>query len=202
MLIAITGTGTGIGKTHVACALVRAIGGAGFKPVESGGHEDGDRLRAASMFHVKQVPPYLFAAPVSPHLAARMEGRQIEVPKILAAVEAARREVSPLVVELAGGLFSPLAPGVTNAEILAALSPAITILVAPDRLGVLHDVAAVDRAAGSLITGIILSAPETPDASTGTNAAELPMVSKLKILASLPRAPEEELAPFLGALIR
>ena len=54
--------------------------------------------------------------------------------------EAARREASPLVVELAGGLFSPLAPQLTNAEVIAALAPTFTFLVAPDRLGVLHDI--------------------------------------------------------------
>jgi dethiobiotin synthetase len=202
MLIGITGTGTGIGKTHVACALVRAIGGAGFKPVESGGGEDGQRLRAASAFHVKQLPPYVFPTPVSPHLAARIAGETIDLARVVAAIQAAHHEVSPLVVELAGGLFSPLAQHITNAEVLAAISPAMTLLVAPDRLGVLHDVAAVDRAAGDRITGVVLNAPADPDASTGTNAAELRIFSKLKVLATLPRAPEQDLAPLLAPLIR
>ena len=71
------------------------------------------------------------------------------------------------------------------------------LLVAPDRLGVLHDVAAATRAAkaeGLSLRGIIVVAPAERDASTGTNAAELSVVTTLPVLASMPRETSEAMA--------
>jgi dethiobiotin synthetase len=78
--------------------------------------------------------------------------------------------------------------------------------VAPNRIGVLHDIAATTRAAaacGLHIAGIVLSAPPTPDASTGSNAAEVPVVTDVPLLASIPRAPADEIAalPEIGAAL-
>lgn len=186
-LVVVTGTGTEIGKTHTTCALLHASEGraVGLKPIESGVVDDeGDdgralRLSGSSMFHVKHVrAPYLYRRPVSPHLGARADGRAID-PEIVARflVEAAG-DAELVLVELAGGLFSPLGPGMTNADLAVRLTPDALVLVAPDRLGVLHDAAAVLRAlAGAReqlkVTAVALVAPPVPDASTGTNAAEL-----------------------------
>ena len=178
-----TGTGTEIGKTFVATALVRAWAAsnrkiAGVKPVESGvvgEPADVSALAKASTFP-SPPPPYLFAAAVSPHLAARAEGRTISIDVIASWVEGIRATADGTVVELPGGLFSPLTDTETNADALLLLNPTLSVLVTCDRLGVLHDVQATVRAAapmGIRFDAIVLSAPPTPDASTGTNAAEL-----------------------------
>jgi len=183
-LLLVTGTGTEIGKTFVATALVRAwaSGGkriAGVKPVESGvigEPEDVAALAKASTFALPSPSPYLFAAPVSPHLAARAEGRRISLDVIIPWIEAIRAAADGTVLELPGGLFSPLTDRDTNADLAASLKPTFSVLVTCDRLGVLHDVQAATRAAAPLglrFDAIVLSAPTTPDASTGTNAAEL-----------------------------
>jgi dethiobiotin synthetase len=210
-LVVVTGTGTGIGKTHATAALLgawaRALGGggtgvAGLKPVESGvipgAVTDAGILEQASTFHVKRFsPPYMLVRAVSPHLAAADEGRAVELQPIVDYVAAVRAEAQGVVVELAGGLFSPLARGLDNADVACALSADVVLLVTPDRLGVLHDVAAATRASRALglaFTGIVLIAPEEPDASTGTNAAELGVVTDVPVVAVLPRAPIPELA--------
>jgi dethiobiotin synthetase len=197
-LIAVVGTGTGIGKTHVAAALVTAWakrGGriAGVKPIESGGTDDGDLLGRVSTFHVQRpTSPYLLARPVSPHLAARLDGRAIDIELVRKWVDDIRRRSDGVVLETAGGLFTPLAPPVTNADLVQLLAPDAVVLVGPDRLGVLHDVGAVVRAS-NLVTGIVLSAPAAADESTGTNAAELAALTSVPVLASLPRAPLEQI---------
>ena len=69
------------------------------------------------------------------------------------------------------------------------------MLVAPDRLGVLHDVGATHRAAASagvVVDAVVLMAPAKADASTGSNAAELALLTAQPILA-LPRAGVDEL---------
>ena len=204
-LVVVTGVGTEVGKTHVAASLLRAWGKdgpvIGYKPVESGVSgglgPDAALLEESSTFHVKR-PPYrvTLRAPVSPHLAARMAGRAVDLEAI--ALEASRlREAAPVVVELPGGLFSPLTDALVNADLVERLRPDRVLLVAPNRLGVLHDVRAVfeaARARGLRLDGVVLSAVLTPDASAPTNAAELILTSGLPLLAVLPRGTIAELA--------
>jgi dethiobiotin synthetase len=233
-LLVVTGTGTGIGKTHVSGALVLAWVQAltdagvvepkvaGLKPVETGVSLSGDQgedledgepsdgrtLEQLSTFHVKRFPaPYLLRRAVSPHLAAREEGVAVELPVITAYVTKVRDAADAVLVELAGGLFSPLAAGLSNADVARALDAAIVLLVTPDRLGVLHEVAATTRAAtaaGIRLTGIVLVAPETPDTSTGSNANELALVTDLPVLAIVPRGEMRALAARadLAAIVR
>ncbi len=184
--IVLVGTGTGIGKTHVGVALVNALKAegkevAGLKPVESGvgiGVSDAERLAEGGSFHVKRRAPYVLAAPLSPHLAAPREGLTIELAPILEWVGSVG--AAWLVVETAGGLLSPLAPGLSNLDLAKALKPDGLVLVAPDRLGVLHDVTAALLALRVLapdlpeaIVALSAPAPEQVDASTGTNGDEL-----------------------------
>jgi dethiobiotin synthetase len=204
-LVAVTGTGTSIGKTHCAEALLLALRGmlprvAGIKPIETGladgGLSDADRLRQASSFHVKHAG-YQFAQPVSPHLAAREAGQAIDLGVVRTFVEHVRAESDVTLVELAGGLFSPLSESTLNVDLVRALRPDFTLLVAPDRLGVLHDVLATTCAAQSLgatFAALVVVAPATPDGSTGRNAAELlHFIHNIAIL-ELRRASVAELA--------
>jgi dethiobiotin synthetase len=211
-LIVVTGTGTDVGKTHVATALLRSWGATrrvfGYKPVESGVGasglgDDARRLAEASTFHVKRsLFGYAFAPPISPHLAARREGVVVDLAKIAMQVAELRGEVDGLVVELAGGLFSPLSRDTVNLDLVKALHATAVLLVAPDRIGVLHDVGATIRAAkgaGVSLQGIALGAPSVSDASTGTNATELTDINGLYVLASFPRAPVDAPVSFAAA---
>jgi len=212
-LLLVTGTGTEIGKTVVSTGLVRAwarrgIAVAGVKPIESGqdpsGRLGGDvlALGQVSTFHVTRfTPPYLLADPVSPHLAARGEGRTIDLAVVAEWLRPIRTAADAVVLELPGGLFSPLTDTLTNADLVLELRPTRVVLVAPDRLGVLHDVIATTRAArvqGIAVDGILLSSPAHPDTSTGTNAVELARVlPSVPVLDVLPRATPLELTPHL-----
>ena len=203
-LVVITGTGTEIGKTHVTEAVLLALkaGGlraAGLKPVESGvgeGVSDATRLAKASSFHVKPFGVAL-KAPVSPHRAARAEGVRLDLGKLAAGVHSALGDVDLLLVELPGGLFTPLAGQTLNVDFAARLRPDDLLLVAPDRLGVLHEVLATTRAAGAAgvpIRGIVLVAPERPDASTGANDEDLGAYTSIPVLATVPRGTPAVLA--------
>lgn len=208
-LVVVTGTGTGIGKTHVSVALVRAwaAGGkriAGWKPVETGIEgplgPDGQALQAASTLHVKHSQAS-YRQPLSPHLAARLENRPVPLAELAAAVREIREEADGVVVELAGGLFSPLSDEALSADWIATLAPTKLILVAPNRLGVLHDVLAVLRSAPPLeLAHIVLSAVEVPDSSSPSNAAELRRFTKIPVTEVARKSPEvlvDELRPLL-----
>ena len=157
---------------------------------------DEARLGALSTFHVKR--PLLqvrLRAPVSPHLAAREEGRTIVLDDVVREVAELRSQVA-VILELPGGLFSPLSRTETNADLASLLHPDILLLVAPNRIGVLHDVRAVLEACGPRglrLAGVVLSATASDDASSLSNAAELTATTGLPVLASLTRAPIEEL---------
>ncbi len=204
-LIVVTGTGTAVGKTHFATALVLGWGRTakvcGFKPVETGvpdggEGEDAAALRSASTFHVKPASLFLRDG-VSPHLAARREGRVVQVAPILAELSRLRQEAEGVVVELAGGLFSPLAKGLLNADLAGDMPDARILVVGCDRLGVLHDIISICiscRARHLRLAGLVLGAPPGADASSGTNAAELSDLVEVPVLGTLPRGSPEELA--------
>ena len=185
-IIVVTGTGTGVGKTQLAVALVRALAARGpvigWKPVETGVDgaigDDEALLAAVSAAH---APALRLPQPLSPHLAARRAGVVIDPVALHGRWLTLATEWPTVVVELAGGLCSPLDDELDNAAWLAAAPPAIRaglrlVLVAPDRLGVLHDVAAALHAAAAhrlTIDAIALAPSRAADASTGTNADEL-----------------------------
>jgi dethiobiotin synthetase len=143
----------------------------------------------SATFHVKRAL-YAWPDPVSPHLAARRAGTEVDLASIQRWVGLQAAPV--VVVETAGGLFSPLGPGLTNLDLTLALAPTAVLLVAPDRLGVLHDLTAtlgLATSRGLSISSVALSAPPFPDTSTGHNAAELALLGIATPLAVFPRAP-------------
>jgi dethiobiotin synthetase len=201
--VLLIGTGTSVGKTYVGERVLRALGdeghlALGYKPVESGFEPGPDsdiaRLARATTFHVKpSLAVQTFAAPVSPHLAARREHRTVDVEIIRSEIRRATASDAALVlVEFPGGAFSPLTDTLSCAELARTIPGLRVILVSVDRLGVLHDVVATVRASCALglpIDGIVLSAPEKGDDSTGLNHIELPALTSVPYLGSFPRLP-------------
>jgi dethiobiotin synthetase len=216
----VLGTGTGVGKTHVAEALLRlearrGMPALGLKPVETGWEPsredrgDAGRLERAS-FHVKHPdrhPLFAFPDPLAPSLAARRAGQAIRAREIADWVAAASRQEpagGTQVIETAGGVFSPLSDRETNLELALALEPATWILVVPDRLGALNEAESTLRAltfAGRAPDWLVFNAPPAPDASTGSNGDELlRRHPRLRILQLGRAADPGELAPILDGV--
>jgi dethiobiotin synthetase len=182
--IAILGTGTEVGKTHASVALVSALAArgeqvSGVKPIESGVVSgvatDADRLARVSTVAVTPAP-YRFSEPISPHLAARRSGGIISLAVVTEWLD--HQEARVLIVETAGAVLSPLGAGLTNLDLVRAMVPTAVVLVGLDRLGILHEVASCLLVLRSLapqlpLPLVVLNEPSTPDASTGTNVAEL-----------------------------
>lgn len=119
--IFVTGTDTGVGKTHVTVALVRALRDAGvrvagMKPVAAGigagetMNADVAALAAADglALALRDRNPFAFAAPIAPHLAARDAGTSIALATIAAAYARLGSAADVVVVEGAGGALVPL----------------------------------------------------------------------------------------------
>lgn len=220
------GTGTGVGKTYFTVALARALAHTGdpvlaVKPIETGfqagrrnGRSDAERLgRASSAVTRVDRPLFGFKDPVSPHLAARRTKRSVSSKSICEWIRGLESSGTSLhdttlrwtLIETAGGALSPLTTTVSNADLSLALDPAIWILVAPDALGVLHDVRTTLLALRHHAREpdfVVLSAARAKDASTGTNAAELSKLRIAKPIASLSRGanPGRALARLVSTL--
>jgi dethiobiotin synthetase len=179
--VVILGTGTGVGKTFVTAAFAAACPTGSvlaLKPIETGvaQGEPGDAgTIAQAACHVPLLSRWRFERGVSPHLAARDQGASIEVAEVAAWVAEQERRAAPAftLVESAGGAFTPLGPGATNVDLALSLAPALWVLVAPDALGVLHDLGATLRALPRPPDAVVLSSARPADASSGSNAAEL-----------------------------
>jgi dethiobiotin synthetase len=193
MRVVILGTGTDVGKTFVTARLAAALATSrrrvlALKPIESGvaDGENGDAGRiAAAAGHEPGLSPWRFSRPVSPHLAAHELGHTIRLTDVLDWVgeqEQARRPDVTL-IESAGGVLSPLGPGLTNLALAEALGPASWLVVAPDSLGVLHDLSATLRVLPRVPEAVVLSCARPADASTGSNARELQRLGISEIAA-------------------
>lgn len=197
MRVIVLGTGTDVGKTYVTALLARGLAQRhsvlALKPIESGvleGAEGDAGSIAQAAGHAAVLSPWRFRQPVSPHLAARLAGVTIHAADVSTWVEQQERSrPSELtLIELAGGVFSPISPDLTNVKLASVLGPALWLLVAPDALGVLHDVTATLRSLPRQPDALVLSNARPADASTGTNAAELCALGIAKPLEVVPRS--------------
>jgi hypothetical protein len=101
----------------------------------------------------------------------------------------ASRDILWSLIETAGGVFSPLSTTRSNLDLARALEPAFWLLVAPDALGVLHDLTATLIAMGERSRrpdAVVPTASRGIDASTGTNARELARLGVVQVAAALP----------------
>jgi dethiobiotin synthetase len=148
----ITGSDTDVGKTYIACEIVRQMRRRGLevaarKPAESGCREsdsgellthDAAALRAANdnRESIERISPYRYRAALAPHRAARLENRRIELQALIDACER-DHPAQRLVVEGAGGFFSPLAENGLNSDLASALQLPV-IVVVDDRVGAVN----------------------------------------------------------------
>lgn len=192
--VVVVGAGTGVGKTHVACALASVLVDRGFalvakKPVESGYDEPASDAAALARAagHSILRPLHALAAAVSPHRAARLEGVAIDLGGLVRWCDGA----GATLVETAGGLLSPLSPSLTNLDLASALRPTHVVLVVGNRLGALHDVRSCQLALRErgLAATVVLSAPVSDDAATSHNAEELRTLGWASEVIEFPRRP-------------
>lgn len=150
--IFVTATGTDAGKTYISALLVKTLREDGrnagyFKPALSGAERAEGRLLPGDAEYVmrraglpapsEQYVAYLFEHAVSPHLAARLEGRTITREGIMERFRPLRDRFEFLVAEGCGGLFCPLCDGPEPLLLpeVAAMLEFDLLIVSPSGLG-------------------------------------------------------------------
>jgi len=141
----VTATGTGVGKTYITAALARAMTEQGksvrvLKPVVSGfDFADPDDSDTAVLLESLGLPltkeaieacsPWRFAEPLSPDMAARREGRDIDFEALVQFCRDAQAGSEDfLLIEAVGGAMVPLDNSHTVLDWMAALKvPALVV---------------------------------------------------------------------------
>ena len=144
--IFITGTDTGVGKTVVACGLVRALRKTGsrvsvMKPVASGSLQTPEGLRNADALSLMEaagmdtrtlyarVNPYCFEPPISPHIAAEDAKIAIDIDLIRHEFDRLAADAEWVVVEGAGGWLAPLSEHETMSDLAGGLALPVLMVV-------------------------------------------------------------------------
>ena len=182
----VTGTDTGIGKTLVAACLACAWDADYWKPLQTGLADepaDSDTVRRLAGLDAARIhpPAVRLQASLSPEDAARLEAVAIETDRL--ALPPGDR---PLVVEGAGGVLVPIAPGLLMIDLVARLALPV-VLVARSTLGTLnHTLLSLEalRARGIPVAGVILNGPPSPG-----NRAAIERHGGVRVLAELPPLP-------------
>ena len=155
----VTGTDTGIGKTVTSALLCVALDAIYWKPIQTGTREGTDRatvMRIAGLPRERTIPEaYCFAPPVSPHLAARLAGKridlhQIKMPKLPSSEN--------LIAEGAGGALVPINEKQLMTDLMRRLRLPV-LLVARSSLGTINHTLlslAALRAARLDVRGVIM----------------------------------------------
>lgn len=218
--IFVTATGTDIGKTFVTTGLIahyrkdgRAVDA--IKPVVSGfapercAQSDPARLLAAlgrevSVEEIARISPWRFAAPLSPHTAARQEGRPIDYNAV---VEFSRRAIANrrgiLLIEGIGGIMVPLDDRHTVLDWMSLLRIPI-ILVTGTYVGTIsHTLTALEVLArrNLNVAAVVVSESEGSAATLSDTLATLHEFAEANDLIGIPRlAPGATDAPAFAAL--
>ncbi len=195
----ITGTDTGVGKTRVGAALAHLLSGRGLrvrprKPVESGCPTGPDGLvpqdaailreAAGCAEPLERICRYRLKAPLSPERAAALEGLALDLGGLHAVCLAGIGNDDFLLVEGAGGFYSPLARGALNADLAGALGLPV-LVVAADRLGTLnHTLLTIEavRMRGLALAGVVLNQPVAQADPKMDNAEDLERWLQMPVL--------------------
>ncbi len=221
----VTGTSTDIGKTTVTAALAGAFRRLNIrvgvcKPIASGCPKWPNRGAAGHLTNadlmspdaelaatyagltisedlMPMISPLRYAAPVSPHVAARLEGREPDWSTVNDAMAYWHHHCDFLIVEGAGGWLVPLNKDFfTLADLATALQLPVLVVNGVYLGSINHTWLTVEniRSRGLSVVGLVANqVPLNADFAAMTALEELPAATGLPLLAQLPVNPDANL---------
>jgi dethiobiotin synthetase len=195
MSLFLTGTDTGVGKTHTAVQLLRAgrakgLRCAGMKPICCGDRADAELLLAASSegLTLDEMNPVWLKTPAAPFSASLIEQVEIDEDRLMDALRALENRFDLVVVEGVGGWLVPIRRDYFVSDLAARMNLPV-LVVAQNRLGCLnHTILTVRSIAAHRLncTGVVLNdAARLTDVASSTNADVLRQILEVPILPGL-----------------
>ena len=204
--IFITATGTDIGKTYVSALIVKKMRESGFdcgyfKPVLSGVVEKDGKLVESDCNYVvntAKIPTsaddcvaYWWKEAVSPHLAAKRAGMEIDINHIKSEFTKKNKEYDYLLIEGAGGITCPLRLENGEKYILKDLIKELQapiVIVADGGLGTINSTLLTveyAKANGIKVAGIILNNYNTDSFMQQDNLKQVEYLTGVKVVATV-----------------
>ena len=210
--IFITGTDTGVGKTHVTAALLgelrrQGVAAAAFKPIACGpGGRDDARQFARLMDNeipLDIINPIYLRRPLAPSIAAKLERKHIDLDAIHSAFCILTSAFSPVLVEGAGGLLVPIKRNYFVADLIREMKLPV-VIVSRLSLGTINHTLLTVRQAqamGLRVAGIILN--DTlgyRDLAERMNVKVVPELSGVPLLGIVPHARQPDVRAIVQQL--
>ena len=216
--IFVTGTDTGVGKTHVTAAMARTLRHIGrrvavLKPVATGCSrrreglvsEDAELLAAASDTHhpLDLICPNRYEEPLAPAIAARRAKVEMDWDAVARSIQIMSRDADCMIVEGAGGVLVPLDDRYTVRDLIVALGTPAIVVARPGLGTINHTLLTIEslRSAGVTVAGVVINRYPIDQAGVAEETAprEIERLGKVPILAILPDEPFA--APHIGPSI-
>jgi dethiobiotin synthetase len=204
--IFITSTGADVGKTFVVASLIRHLRQLGhtvdaIKPIVSGydpaqaAASDLGTLIAAlglpfSPETIEHIAPWRFRATLSPDLAAKFEGRSIDVDAVVAYCQTAierRRDV--LLIEGVGGIMAPLDEHRTILDVMMALHLPLILVTGTYQGTISHTLTALDSLFRRDMNVLATIVSETPGSTVPLQEVVASIARFTEPVIGLPRQP-------------
>ncbi len=177
-VIAVSGIDTGVGKTFAAGTLAAALLREGRRVITQKIAQTGTdgipediiehrRLMGTGLLDADReghTCPHIFRYPSSPHLAARLEGSEIDVMKIRRATFALQRQYEIVLLEGAGGLMVPLTPDLLFADYLRDAGYPLLLVTIPRLGSINHTLLSIEACLkrGITLKGVIYNLYQDP----------------------------------------
>jgi dethiobiotin synthetase len=199
--IFITGTDTGVGKTYVAAGIAAALRSQGvnvgvMKPAETGCRmrsgalipADAIRLGKAAGVHdsLPLINPYRFRKPLAPSVAAELEGKKIQVGRIMNAYRTLLRRHDFMIIEGAGGIMVPLSGDYLYLDLARAIGLPVAVVARPGLGTINHTLLTISilRERGLSIAGMVINYSDgrRPGLAEKTSPRVLEKISRVPVL--------------------
>lgn len=200
----ITGTDTGVGKTHVAAGIAEALARRSMdvgvmKPVETGCRTHGGRMIPHDALRLKAaaeardalslINPYRFKAPLAPAVAAELEGKKINPRKILAGYQELCHRHDLMIVEGAGGILVPLTYDYTFLDLMRSCALPAIVVARPSLGTINHTLLTIKslQQSGVTVAGIVINYAENRKIGQAerTNPRVIERMSGINVLVTV-----------------
>lgn len=201
----VTGTDTGVGKTVVSGALLRAMLMAGMrvcgmKPVETGCRREEDMLIPADGLFLKNlsqsdepmehIAPSCLEFPLAPLVAAELEGKDISLKKLRNEFEYLSNKYDAVVVEGIGGLLVPIKKDYFVSDLARDFGLPLIVVSTPFLGTINQTLLTLEQARrdGLKVAGVVINHPRPPGGTLAeeTNPRVLEKLLHVPVIGVLP----------------